>query len=490
MVYPGYRTIYYFSTGLIQAHIKKLTLQIMHIEQMYTNCLAEAAYYIESEGEAIIIDPIRETEPYLLKAKERGTKIKYVLETHFHADFVSGHIDLARECGAEIVFGPGADTAYKVHHATDGEVLKIGKIQIKVLHTPGHTPESTCYLLRDETGKDYCIFTGDTLFVGDVGRPDLLDGKMTKEELAGMMYDSLRKQILPLSDTVLVYPAHGPGSACGKNIGKETWSTIGEQRKTNYALQQMERNEFIHLLTTGLTPPPAYFFKDAEINKTGYANITAVLESGIQPLTVEQLKKEVASGATILDTRDADLFEKGFIPRSINIGLQGSFAIWAGTLLDITTPLVILAAEGKEEESVRRLARVGFEQVKGVLNGGMKAWTDAGNQVDTVQSVTPQEFCSILRDKNEIVVDVRKTGEYETSHVKGAKLITLSELEANIGFFEPGKNYLIHCAGGYRSMIASSLLKQHGIVDFRNVYGGIGKIKEAGAPMEEVLPVK
>ncbi len=457
----------------------------MHIEQMYTNCLAEAAYYVESEGEALIIDPIRETEPYIKKARERNVRIKYVLETHFHADFVSGHIDLARESGAEIVFGPMADTSYKVHHAADGEILQVGKLKIKVIHTPGHTPESTCYLLFDEMGKEYCIFTGDTLFVGDVGRPDLLDGKMSKEELAGMMYDSLRNKILPLNDNLIVYPAHGPGSACGKNIGKETWSTLGQQRKTNYALQKMDREAFIQVLTEGITAPPPYFFKDAEINKSGYAEIHSVIKKNLRPLTVAQIKSEIASGAMILDTRAPEIFEKGFIPRSINIGLEGSFAIWVGTLIDINTPLVLITEAGKEEECILRLARVGYEQVRGFLKGGIEAWKDSNLKLDRIESASPEEFCSLIKDEEEVIIDVRKKGEYDACHVRGAKLMTLSELESNIRFFEPGKKYLIHCAGGYRSMIAASLLKLHGISSFRNIHGGIAKIKEAGAPLIE-----
>jgi hydroxyacylglutathione hydrolase len=459
----------------------------MYIEQMYTNCLAEAAYYIESDGEAAIIDPIRETLPYIQKARERGVKIKYVFETHFHADFVSGHIDLARESGAQIVFGPGADTSYDVHNATDGELITIGKIRIKVLHTPGHTPESTSYLLQDEQGKDYCIFTGDTLFVGDVGRPDLLDGKMTKEALAGMMYDSLQNKIKPLADDVIVYPAHGPGSACGKNIGKETWSTIGLQKKTNYALAAMPRNEFIGILTQGLSAPPAYFFKDAQINKQGYDNIEAVMQKNMRALSIAEFKSEQKADVLILDTRDPDTFEKGYIPGSINIGLQGTFAVWVGTLIDIQTPLLLITEAGKEEESIRRLARVGYEQVIGYLKGGIVFWAANGNTLEQIQSVSAEEFCS-LQDSSE-VIDVRKEGEFENLHVKGARLIPLSELQTQLEAFDPKKQYLVHCAGGYRSMIAASILKKHGIHNFKNVLGGMAKIKEAGAPVEELKSV-
>jgi hydroxyacylglutathione hydrolase len=459
----------------------------MYIEQMYTNCLAEAAYYIESGGEAAIIDPIREILPYIQKARERGVKIKYVFETHFHADFVSGHIDLARESGARIVFGPGADTSYDVYNAADGELITIGKIRIKVLHTPGHTPESTSYLLQDEQGKDYCIFTGDTLFVGDVGRPDLLDGKMTKEALAGMMYDSLQIKIKPLADEVIVYPAHGPGSACGKNIGKETWSTIGQQKKTNYALADMPRKEFIGILTEGLSAPPAYFFKDAQINKEGYENIETVMHKNMRALNGTEFRSEQKADVLILDTRDPEAFENGFIPGSINIGLQGTFAVWVGTIIDIQTSLLLVTESGKEEESIRRLARVGYEKVLGYLKGGIASWTSSGETLDRIQSVTAEEFCS-LQDSSE-VIDVRKEGEYDNLHVKGARLIPLSELQAQLGVFDPKKQYLVHCAGGYRSMIASSILKKNGIHNFKNVLGGMAKIKEAGAAVEKLKSV-
>ncbi|MFI5149511.1 MAG: rhodanese-like domain-containing protein [Bacteroidia bacterium] len=461
----------------------------MYIEQMYTNCLAEAAYYVESEGEALIIDPIRETSPYLEKAGSRKTKIRYVLETHFHADFISGHIDLAKKSGATIVFGPGAETGYPVHHAKDGEELHIGKLKIRVLHTPGHTPESTSYLLLDEKGKPHCIFTGDTLFVGDVGRPDLLDGKMSSEELGGMLYDSLYKHILTLPDDVIVYPAHGPGSACGKNIGKETWSTIGEQKKSNYALQPMSKNEFIKSITEGLTPPPSYFFKDAMLNKTGYEDIEKVMQKTKKALTPEQVQQEFNKGTILLDTRDPSEFEKGFIPGSLNIGLNGSYAIWAATLIDLTSSILIIAEEGKEEESVLRLARVGFENIHGFLKGGFKSWTASSLKTETVHSVTPAEFNNLINQGKYTVIDVRKPGEYETVHVKGAKLVTLSDLEKSISAFNPGDEYLVHCAGGYRSMIASSILKKHGITHIHNVYGGMGKLRESGTPVIEGKPV-
>src|SRR5688572_7530749 len=384
----------------------------MYVQQLYTNCLAEAAYYIESDGEAAIIDPLRETEPYLELAAKRGASIKYVFETHFHADFVSGHIDLSRKVNAPIVYGPDANTNYAVYNAKDGEDFALGKIKIRVLHTAGHTPESTCYLLLNEQGKPHAVFTGDTLFVGDVGRPDLLDGVMTQEELASMLYDSLTKKIKTLPDEVIVYPAHGPGSACGKNIGKETVSTIGEQKKFNYALQSMTREEFIEKVTEGILPPPQYFFEDARINKMGYTPIEEVIAKNTKALTVADFKKAVADGATILDTRKADDFEKGYIPNSVNIGLNGQFAVWVGTLIDIHKPLVLITDSGAEEETVLRLARVGYEKVVGYLSNGVKGWD---GKLDVVDSISAEEM------KNQVnngvaVLDVRKPGEWNTAH--------------------------------------------------------------------------
>ena len=461
----------------------------MIIEQMYTNCLAEAAYYIESEGEAAIIDPIRETSPYTDKLNSSGAKLKFVFETHFHADFVSGHIDLAKETGAKIIFGPLAETKYGAYNAKDGEEFSVGKIKITVLHTPGHTPESSCFLLTDEKGKETCVFTGDTLFVGDVGRPDLLDGKMTKEELAEMMYDSLNNKLKKLADDVIVYPAHGAGSSCGKNIGKETWSTIGEQKKNNYAMQEMTKEKFIELVTSGLTAPPQYFFKDAEINKNGYDNIDDVMKRNLKPLNTDEVKNEIASGALALDTRIPDNFEKGFIKGAMNIGLNGTYAQWVGTLVDIARPLVIVADEGKEEESISRLARVGYENVKGYLKGGMKTWTDAGNEVVKIQSMTPEQFAERIKSNSCSILDVRKDGEYETSHVKNAQHLTLCEIPANINAVDKNKTYLIYCAGGYRSMIASSILSANGYTNLVNVYGGFNKIKETEAPLESAVTV-
>lgn len=460
----------------------------MHIEQLYTNCLAEAAYWIESDGEAIVIDPLRETEPYLAKAKERGVKIKYVLETHFHADFVSGHIDLAKATGATIVYGPTAETNYATHIAADNEMLQLGKIKIKVMHTPGHTPESTCYLLLDEQNQPHAIFTGDTLFVGDVGRPDLLDGKMTKEELAGMMFESLKK-LKALPDSVTVYPAHGPGSACGKNIGKETWSTIGQQKQTNYAMLITDKTEFIRTVTDGLSAPPQYFFEDAMINKRGYENIDTVLERNSKALKPEEVKAAIQQGALVLDTRTPDEFESGFIPGALNIGLDGTYAVWVGTLIDITKPLIVVAAPGKEREAVLRLARVGYENVVGYVDGGMPQWIASGMTVDKVNSINPAEFAADVRSGNHRkIVDVRRPGEFESGHVEGAQLMCLTQFgnTENLKSLEPTEPIYIHCAGGYRSMIATSILKQHGFTDIINVRKGWSGIKNEDLP--KVIP--
>jgi len=444
----------------------------MIIEQLYTNCLAEAAYYIESEGEAAIIDPIRETEPYLQKLGSRKAKLKYVFETHFHADFVSGHLDLAKKTGAEIVFGPLADPKYKIHSARDGEHFSVGKVRLKVLHTPGHTPESSCFLLVDENGKDHCVFTGDTLFVGDVGRPDLLDGVITKEELAGNLYDSLNNKIKTLADSVIVYPAHGPGSACGKNIGSETWSTIGLQKKTNYALQDMSKEKFTQLVAGDLSAPPSYFFNDASINKNGYANIDQVLEQNTKALSPEEFQKEIDKGALVLDNRNPEIFEKEFIPGSINIGLQGQFAIWAGTLIDIKQPLLIIAEQGKETESILRLARVGYENVKGILQGGIQHWKQKGMPLDSIQSISAEKFAQLIKANQPAILDVRKPSEYMQGHLEGAENSELAALNNNIDKLDKNQNYYVHCAGGYRSMIAASMLKAKGFKKIINVSGG------------------
>ncbi len=460
----------------------------MYIEQLYTNCLAEAAYYIESNGEAAIIDPLRETGPYLQKAAERNAKIKYVFETHFHADFVSGHIDLAKKSGAQIVYGPEANTAYDVINATDGEEFTVGALRIKALHTPGHTLESTCYLLFDPNGKMHCIFTGDTLFVGDVGRPDLLDGVMTKEELASKMYDSLNNKIKTLPDDVIVYPAHGPGSACGKSMGKETFSTIGTQKSSNYALQEMTREQFIAAVTDGLNEPPKYFFEDARINREGYAPVDEVIAQNAKALSIDGFESSVGNGALILDTRAADVFEKGFIKGSLNIGLNGMFAVWVGTLIDIERSLVLITDPGKEQESVLRLARVGYENVLGYLEGGIDAWTAAGKSVESVNSIQPADIKQYYGNEDYIILDVRKPSEFENEHIKGAINIQLSEISDRIGEIDPNKKYIVHCAAGYRSMMAASIMKANGLHSFMNVATGWTGIKKTDLPTESSVP--
>lgn len=448
----------------------------MYIEQLYTNCLAEAAYYIESDGEAAIIDPLRETEPYIELAQKRGATIKYVFETHFHADFVSGHIDLSRKVNAPIIYGPNAHTEYEVYNAKDGERFALGKVTLEVLHTPGHTPESSCYLLRDAQGKKHAVFTGDTLFVGDVGRPDLLDGVMSSETLASMMYDSLTEKIKTLPDDVIVYPAHGPGSACGKNIGKETFSTIGEQKKFNYALQKMSREEFIEKITEGMLPPPQYFFEDARINKEGYEPIEDVINANTKPLSAKQLKEAVMKGALILDTRTADDFENGYIAGSINIGLNGQFAVWVGTLIDITRNLILITEPGKESETVLRLARVGYEKVLGYLEGGVASYDE---KLEKVRSVTAEEVKSKI-DNGAEVLDVRKHGEWNSGHLTEATFLPLADFPGSLEDLDKSKPYIVHCGGGYRSMTAISIMKNHGFNNLVNVYGGFGTLQSAG----------
>jgi glyoxylase-like metal-dependent hydrolase (beta-lactamase superfamily II)/rhodanese-related sulfurtransferase len=461
----------------------------MYIEQLYTGCLSEAAYYIESEGVAAIIDPIRETEPYLALAESRGATIQYIFETHFHADFVSGHLDLAGKTGATIVYGPNANPAYDVHVAKDGEEFSLGKLKIKVLHTPGHTLESSCYLLRDENGRDHALFSGDTLFVGAVGRPDLAvksERPLTPEDLGSMMYDSLRDKIMPLADDVIVYPAHGAGSSCGKGIGKETFSTIGVQKATNYALQPMTREEFIAEVTTDLPAPPAYFFDDARINMQGYDNLDEVMGRTVKALSPAEVEAMAAENVLILDTRIPDNFEKGYLPGSWNIGLNGSYAVWVGTIIPIEQPMVVVAEEGKQHESILRLARVGFENVYGYLEGGPEAWKASGRKLDTVQSITAQELRKL---EHPTILDVRQPNEYASSHIAGAGSLPLSELESRSSELNPDDTYYVHCAGGYRSMIASSILKAAGLHNIRNVYGGVKAIQEAGFEMESEVPV-
>ncbi len=458
----------------------------MYIEQLYTGCLAEAAYYIESDGEVAIIDPLRETEPYIELAKKRNAKIKYVFETHFHADFVSGHVDLARKTNSSIVFGPTAKTGYDTIVAKDEEVFTIGKIKLKVLHTPGHTLESSCFLLIDENGKNHAVFTGDTLFVGDVGRPDLaIKSDLTIDDLAGMMYDSLNSKIKPLADDVIVYPAHGAGSSCGKNIGKETFSTIGTQKQMNYAMQTMSKAEFVKAVTEGLSAAPNYFAWDAKLNKEGYANIDEVLKKNTKALSVEEMETEISKGALVLDVRSPDDFEKGFIPNAINIGLNGQYAPWVGALIDPKVSLVLVTDEGKETEAVLRLARVGYENVNGYLNGGITSWKNAGKKTDTIESISAEKFVAELNSDTN-VLDVRKPGEVEGGMIENANHICLSQLQSKLDTLDKNTHYTIHCAGGYRSMMAASIMKQKGFNKVTNVLGGMGKIKATGIKL--VLP--
>lgn len=463
----------------------------MKVEQIYTGCLAEAAYYIESNGEAVIIDPLRETEPYIKKAEENGAKIKYVLETHFHADFVSGHLDLARKTGAQIVYGPNAAPEYDIHRATDGEELKVGDATIVVLHTPGHTMESTTYLLRDENGKDHCIFTGDTLFIGDVGRPDLaIKTDLTREDLAGHLFDSLRNKIMPLADDVIVYPGHGAGSACGKNLSKETFATLGNQKEFNYALRaDMTKEEFVKEVTEGLTPPPQYFPKNAVMNKTGYDSFEQVMSKGSVPLDVDMFEAMAEhEGALVLDTRHRDVFVQEHIPGSIFIGVDGSFAPWVGALItDLDQPIIFVADEGREEEVVMRLSRVGYDNSLGYLKGGVDAWKAAGKEVDSLESISAEEFAKRMESGDLHVVDVRKPGEFQSEHVEDAESKPLDYINQQMDQWNDEDTKYLHCAGGYRSVIAASILKSRGIHDIVDVKGGYGAIKNTNTKVTDYV---
>lgn len=456
----------------------------MFVKQLYTGCLSEAAYYIESNGIAAVIDPLRDIEEYLILAKKRNSSIRYIFETHFHADFVSGHLDLAAATGATIVYGPGTQTSFPVHVAKDGEEFEIGKLRIQVLHTPGHTLESSCYLLKNEEEKDHAIFTGDTLFVGDVGRPDLAQqtNEITIENLAGMMYESLQNKIMPLADDIIVYPAHGAGSSCGKNLGSETVSTIGEQKATNYALQQQNKEDFIKAVTNGLAAPPQYFPINARINKEGYDSLNAVLTRGMTALDIPTFKKKTKEADVIIvDTRKASVFTEGFIPGSIFIGLEGRFAEWAGSLLPFDQEIVLVTEEGKEKESIVRLARVGFEKFGGHLADGFEHWKNSGEAIDMIIDVEADELAMDMPfDEQLVIVDVRKVPEYADGHIKEALNIPLDELAdpGSMAHLEDNHNIYVHCAGGYRSVIAASLMKRQGIHNLRNVTGGWGKIKE------------
>jgi glyoxylase-like metal-dependent hydrolase (beta-lactamase superfamily II)/rhodanese-related sulfurtransferase len=455
----------------------------MFIQQLYTGCLSEAAYYIESNGEATVIDPLRDIDEYLQLANSRKASIKYIFETHFHADFVSGHLDLSTATGAPIVYGPGTDTKFPVLVAKDGEQFRIGNLTIEVLHTPGHTLESTCYLLKDEQGKDHCVFTGDTLFVGDVGRPDLAQKgeEITMNDLAGMLYDSIHTKLFPLADDVIVYPAHGPGSSCGKNLGPNTQSTMGEEKQTNYALKAESKQAFIKAVTEGITAPPQYFPINAMINKEGYDSLDAVLQQGMTALSVEEFKQLITDDTIILDTRRADEFTLGFIPGSISIGLEGRFAEWAGSLLPFDLPIVLVTDPGKEKETIIRMARVGFSKVQGYLDGSFAAWKKTGEFIDMIIDVEADELMmDIPFDDRLVVVDVRKPAEYADGHLKNAVNIPLNDMTdpASMVNLEEDQNIYVHCAAGYRSVIASSMLKRQGIHNLRNIVGGWGKIKE------------
>ncbi|WP_435413590.1 MBL fold metallo-hydrolase [Psychroserpens mesophilus] len=463
----------------------------MKIEQIYTGCLAQGAYYIESEGEVAIIDPLRETQAYIDKANANNAKIKYVFETHFHADFVSGHVDLAKKTGATIVYGPGAETSYDIHSAKDNEDFKIGNITIKALHTPGHTLESTTYLLIDENGKNHAIFSGDTLFLGDVGRPDLaIKSDLTKEDLAGMLYDSLRNKIMTLADDVIVYPAHGAGSACGKNLSKETVGTIGDQKKTNYALRaDMTKAEFVKEVLDGIAPPPQYFAKNAMMNKTGYDSFETVLKSGNSPLSPEDFEAMANhEEALVLDVRPQSEYIKGHIPNSIFIGLNGQFAPWVGALItDLKQPILLVVPEGKSKEAVTRLSRVGYDNTLGYLEGGIEAWIASGREIDTLESISAETFADRVKNGDVNILDVRKDGEFKSMHLENAQHFALDFINTQMNEVSKDKTYHIHCAGGYRSVIAASILKARGFHNLVDVAGGFGAIKKTDLPMTDFV---
>ena len=453
----------------------------MNIEQIYTGCLAQGAYYVVSENEAFIIDPLRETKPYLDRLAKDGVTLKYIFETHFHADFVSGHLDLSEKTGAPIIYGPTAKPDFEAIIATDNQIFEIGKIKIKVLHTPGHTMESSTYLLIDENGKEHAIFSGDTLFLGDVGRPDLAQkaGEITEEDLAGLLYESLQTKIMPLSDDIIVYPAHGAGSACGKNMQKETVDTLGNQRKTNYALNQPDKESFVKEVLDGLSPPPKYFGMNVAMNKSGSASFDEVMENGNRPILVEDFEKVAEdAGALILDTRSAAVFHKGFIPNSINIGIKGDFAPWVGAMIvDVQQPILLVSDLGTEEEVITRLSRVGFDHVIGFLEGGFESWEKSGKEIDTVNRISADEFANQFNEKSKII-DVRKPAEYEAEHVSEAFSRPLDAISDWAGKINDSEHFFVHCAGGYRSMIAASILNSRGIRNFTEIEGGFNKIKE------------
>lgn len=458
----------------------------MKIEQIYTGCLAQGAYYIVSEGEAAIIDPLRETRPYIERLEKDKVTLKYVFETHFHADFVSGHVGLSKKTGAPIVYGPTADPEFEAVIAEDGQVFEIGKIKIKVLHTPGHTMESASFLLVDENGEEKALFSGDTLFLGDVGRPDLAQKSesITREELAGLLYDSLYQKILPLNDEITVYPAHGVGSACGKNMQKETVDTLGNQKKTNYALNQKDKESFIKAVTDGLLPPPAYFGMNVAMNKKGYSSFDEVLAKGLRAFSPEEFEEiSEYSGALILDVRNHDTFAESFVPQSVNIGLEGDFAPWAGALIaDVKQSILLITDENSEEEAVTRLSRVGFDHVLGFLKGGFETWKNSGKETDTVSRISAQQFENEIKDKNVNILDVRKESEYRAEHVDGAYNKPLAYINEWILQIDPMEHFYLHCAGGYRSMMAAGILQARGFRNFTEIEGGFNAISKTGVP--------
>lgn len=453
----------------------------MKVEQIYTGCLAQGAYYIVSENEAVIIDPLREIKPYLERLEKDNVTLKYIFETHFHADFVSGHLDLSKKTGAPIVYGPTANPDFEAIIAEDNQIFEIGKVKIKTLHTPGHTMESTTYLLIDENGVETAIFTGDTLFLGDVGRPDLAQKatNLTQEDLAGILYESLHSKILPLDDSITVYPAHGAGSACGKNMQKETVDILGNQKRTNYALNQPDKESFIREVLDGLTAPPKYFGMNVALNKGGYESLDDVMDKGLNPISVEDFESFAEeTGALILDTRGPADFHKGFIPNSINIGLKGDFAPWVGTLIvDVKHPLLLVSDEGTEEEVITRLSRVGFDNVLGYLKGGFDSWKNSDNEIDEVTRISPAEFAEQFNE-NTKVIDVRKLGEYSSEHIDNAYNKPLDTISDWVSTIDDSEHFFLHCAGGYRSMIAASILNSHGIRNFTEIEGGFNGIKK------------
>ncbi len=462
----------------------------MKVEQIYTGCLAEATYYIESAGEVAIIDPLREVDPYLERAEKDGAKIKYILETHFHADFVSGHLDLAEKSDAQIVYGPTAEPEYQAYIAQDGEELKLGNLVIKVLHTPGHTMESCTFLLKDEKGKEHSIFTGDTLFIGDVGRPDLaVKTDLSREDLAGYLYDSLRNKIMPLSDDVIIYPGHGAGSSCGKHMSEQTYDTLGNQKLFNYALRQnMSKEEFINEVTAGLVEPPQYFPKNVVLNKTGYQSLDEVLDRAVTPMDVDTFEEIVNSErAVIIDTRKLEDFKKGYIRNSIFIGLDGSFASWTGTLIpDLDQAIVLITEPGREEEAVIRLARVGYDNTVGYLEGGFEAWIAAGRSAETIDSIEPIDFVEKFKKEHTFkTLDVRRKNEYDSQHIEGVYNFPLDFIHRNIRRLDANTQYYLHCKGGYRSLVATSILKSLGFNNIIDIHGGFDGLIKTGLPTTE-----